>query len=298
MLPKMIRLTLSLLGLTLALTAVGAEGDAEREQRRAQFQALKWQTGPATIDVSGKATLKLPDGARFLDEAEGAKFLKLTGNLPSSESILVGDNWWAAFSFSPVGYVKDDEKIDADALLKSMKEEDGPANEERRKMGMGELYTDGWHIAPHYDSASKHLEWALRLRTPGSSTPTINYTVRLLGRSGYESATLVSDPQTLDADVKSFKAMLRDFDFKSGEKYSEFKQGDRVAEFGLMALVAGGAAAVATKSGFWKVLVGFFAAFWKLIIAGVVAVFWGIAKLFGKKKEQASQSDKQDPPPQ
>ena len=289
---------LAVLGLALGAAAWGAEGESTAEQRRAQFQALKWQEGPATAALGGNATLKLPAGARFLDETEGAKFLKLTGNLPSPESILVGDNWWAAFSFSPVGYVKDDEKIDADALLKSMKEQDGPANAERRKLGMSELHTDGWHIPPHYDAASKHLEWALKLRSPGSDTPTINYTVRLLGRSGYESAILVSDPQTLDADVKAFKAMLKDFDFKSGEKYTEFKQGDRVAEFGLMALVAGGAAAVVTKTGFWKVIVGFFAAFWKLILAGVVAVFWGIAKLFGKKKEQQAQPDKQDQPPQ
>lgn len=286
---------LAVLGLALGAAAWGADGESTPEQRRAAFQALKWQAGPATTEVGGNATLKLPAGARFLDETEGAKFLKLTGNLPSANSILVGDNWWAAFSFSSVGYVKDDEKIDADALLKSMKEDDGPANEERRKLGMGELYTDGWHIAPHYDSASKHLEWALRLRTPGSDTPTINYTVRLLGRSGYESATLVSDPATLDADVKAFKAVLQDFDFKPGEKYSEFKQGDRVAEFGLAALVAGGTAAVAAKTGFWKVIVGVFAAFWKLILAGVAAVVYGIGKLFGKKKEPKAPQDQQDP---
>lgn len=286
---------LAVLGLALSAAAMGADGESSADQRRAAFQALKWQEGPATAAVGGNASLKLPAGARFLDETEGAKFLKLTGNLPSANSILVGDNWWAAFSFSDVGYVKDDEKIDADALLKSMKEGDGPANEERRKLGMSELYTDGWHIAPHYDSATKHLEWALRLRTPGSSEPTINYTVRLLGRSGYESATLVSDPATLDADVKAFKAVLKDFDFKSGEKYSEFKQGDRVAEFGLAALVAGGAAAVATKTGFWKVIVGFLAAFWKLIAAGVVALFFGIGKLFGKKPEQQAAPAPQEP---
>lgn len=271
--------------LTLGTAVFGAD-DSSRDQTRAEMQALKWQAGPATADVGSNATIKLPEGASFLDEKEGAKFLKLTGNLPSANSILVGDNWWAAFSFSPVGYVKDDEQIDAYALLKELQDQDGPANEERRKLGMGELFTDGWHTPPHYDTASKHLEWALRLRSPGSTTPTINYTVRLLGRSGYESATLVSDPTTLDADVKAFKAVLKDFDFKPGEKYSEFKQGDRVAEFGLMALVAGGAAAVATKTGFWKVIVASLAAFWKLIVAGIAAVVMAIGKLFGKKKDQ------------
>lgn len=291
---KSSRWALACVVLTLGTAAFGAD-DSSRDQIRAEMQALKWQHGPASADVGSHAALKLPAGASFLDETEGAKFLKLTGNLPSANSILVGDNWWAAFSFSPVGYVKDDEQIDAYALLKNLQEQDEPANAERRKLGMGELFTDGWHIPPHYDTATKHLEWALRLRSPGSTTPTINYTVRLLGRSGYESATLVSDPSTLDADVKAFKAVLQDFDFKPGEKYSEFKQGDRVAEFGLMALVAGGAAAVATKTGFWKVIAGVFAAFWKLIVAGVVAVFYGIGRLFGKKKEQKAPQDQQEP---
>jgi uncharacterized membrane-anchored protein len=281
---KRSRWALACLLLTLGVAAVAEENT--REQIRAEMRALNWQAGPATAAVGSRASLKLPAGASFLDEKEGAKFLKLTGNLPSDNNILVGDNWWAALSFSPVGYVKDDEKIDADDLLKTLREQDGPANEERRKLGMGELHTDGWHIPPHYDPATKHLEWALRLSSPGSTTPTINYTVRLLGRSGYESATLVSDPSTLDADVKAFKAVLQDFDFNGGEKYAEFKQGDRVAEFGLMALVAGGAAAVATKTGFWKAIVAFAAAFWKLIAGGVVAAVYGIGKLFGRKKAE------------
>ena len=54
--------------------------------------------------------------------------------------------------------------------------------------------------------------------------------------------------------------------------------------FGLAALVLGGAAAVATKKGFWAVLGGFFAAGWKFIIAGAVALFAGIGKIFSRKK--------------
>ena len=51
----------------------------------------------------------------------------------------------------------------------------------------------------------------------------------------------------------------------AGERYAEFRAGDRVAEYGLAALVLGGAAAVATKSGFLK-------AFGKLIVVGVMGV--------------------------
>jgi uncharacterized membrane-anchored protein len=89
---------------------------------------------------------------------------------------------------------------------------------------------------------------------------------------------------SLDRDIKSFKKALEGFEFNSGERYSEFKQGDRVAEFGLAALVAGGAAAVATKAGFWKVLAGSLAAFWKVIAAFCVAGWAGIRKFFSRNK--------------
>ncbi|SDP69614.1 Uncharacterized membrane-anchored protein [Rhodoferax sp. OV413] len=248
------------------------------------MEALAWQQGPTSGALEDKATIKVPQGARFLDVNNGSKFLELTGNLPSNENILVGETWWAAFSFNPAGYVKDDEKIDPDALLKDLKSSDEPGNQERRKRGMSELFTEGWYIPPHYDTATKHLEWALRLRASDSNAPIINYTVRLLGRSGYESAILVSRPETLETDVKSFKAALAGFDFNPGEKYSEFKSGDKIAEYGLAALVAGGAAAVAVKSGFWKVILGFLAAGWKIIAVGAVAVVGGASKLFKKKE--------------
>lgn len=267
------------------ISASVCAADTEKNPRQAAYDALAWQDGPTKGALGNKATIAVPKGIRFLNETEGSKYLELTGNLPSREAILEAETWFAAFSFDDAGYVKDDEAIDADAILKRMQENDGPANEERRKLGLTEIYTDGWHIPPHYDPQTKHLEWAIKLHSATSPEPVINYTVRLLGRSGYESAILVSSPQTLDVDVKAFKAALTGFDFNAGEKYQEFKQGDKVAAYGIAALVAGGAAAVATKTGFWKVLLGGLAAFWKVIAAGVVALIAGIGKVFKKKDE-------------
>lgn len=270
--------------LAIAILTLGTLTQAATsEDPNAALKALAWQNGPVTAALEDKAELKIPKDSQFLDTTNGSKFLELTGNLPSAENILMGNSWWAAFSFDPAGYVKDDEKIDADELLKQLKSHDGPSNEERRKRGMPDLYTDGWYIPPHYDPTTKHLEWALRLRSASHDRPIINYTVRLLGRTGYESAVLVSSPETLDADVKEFKSVLTGFEFKAGEKYSEFKSGDRIAQFGLAALVAGGAAAVATKTGFWKVLVGVLAASWKLVAAAAAVFLGSIGKLFKRK---------------
>jgi len=88
-------------------------------------------------------------------------------------------------------------------------------------------------------------------------------------------ATLVSAPQDLDRDIAVFKASLGGFDFVPGERYAEWKAGDRVAEYGLAALVLGGAAVVATKTGFFK-------AFWKLLVIGGLAL-GGTAVAFFRK---------------
>ncbi|WP_342118747.1 DUF2167 domain-containing protein [Pseudoduganella sp. OTU4001] len=255
------------------------------EERQAEFAKLDWHTGPRAESIAGKATLKTPnDKTQFLDEKNSRRFLELTGNLPENGNFIVLDNdagWWAAFTFDPSGYVKDGEKIDADALLKTLKENDGPANEERKRLGLGALHTEGWFVPPHYDEKTKRLEWALKLRSDNGVS--LNYTIRLLGRTGVMSATLVSSPETLDADIASFRKTLLGYDFNDGEKYSEFRAGDHVAEFGLAALVTGGAAAIATKKGFWAAAAAFFASMWKILVAGAVAAVAGLKSLFKKK---------------
>jgi uncharacterized membrane-anchored protein len=280
----MTRLSRALVAAILAACALHAFAAEAEDPTAAEMRKLPWQRGPATGTIDSKSSIAVPKDAAFLDAAGGSKFLELNGNPPSpGVSILATNSWFAAFDFRPVGYVKDDEKVDADALLKSIQDSDGPSNEERRKLGLAELHTDGWYVPPHYDSETKHLEWGLRLSSPGSKQPVVNYTVRLLGRTGVESVVLVSSPETLDADVRSFKETLKGFKFNSGERYDEFRAGDHVAEFGLGALVAGGAAAIAVKTGLWKVILGFIAAFWKAIAVGFAVVAGSIGKFFKKK---------------
>lgn len=248
------------------------------------IRSLDWHVGPQAENVASKATLKTDSTLAFLDEGNSKRFLELTGNIPESGNFVLlstKHNWWATFSFNPLGYVKDDEKIDPDALLQQLKDSDAAANEERKRLGIPPLHTEGWYVPPHYDGESKRLEWGLKLRSEGQTV--LNYTIRLLGRTGVMNATLVSSPETLDADVRTFKAALPGFEFNSGESYAEFKQGDRVAEFGLAALIAGGAAAVATKKGFWAVIAGFFAAAWKFIAVAVVGLFAWLRSRFKSK---------------
>lgn len=248
---------------------------------------LAWQIGPTEGRIADKATIKVPEGHVFLDATNTRRFLELQGNPPVDGHYMFGPqtlDWFAVFTFKPSGYVKDDEKIDPDALLKSLKESDGPGNEERKRLGMPAIHTDGWVVPPHYDAQSKRLEWGLRLKAENGKS-VANYTSRLLGRSGVMSAILVSDLDALTSNTQDFKASLNQFDYVSGEKYAEFKQGDKVAEYGLAALIVGGAAAVATKKGFWAVIGGFLAAFWKVIAGVAIAAMAGFRTIFKRNKQ-------------
>lgn len=266
---RVIRLLLGgavLVGAVALAAPASSQAPSQWEVRR-QIAALGWQRGPTEAHLGSTAILDVREGQAFLDAPNTRRFLELTENPPrDNHYTLVGPEmkWFAILFFEDSGYVKDDETLDADALLASLKDSDKSANAERQRLGIPPLHTEGWHVAPHYDALTKRLEWGLRLSGPDGH-PTINYTIRFLGRRGVMHATLVSEPDTLERDIAQFKASLTGYSFAAGERYAEFRAGDRVAEYGLAALVLGGAAAVATKSGFAKAL-------GKFVVAGLVAL--------------------------
>jgi uncharacterized membrane-anchored protein len=259
----------------LAPSIAWSQAPSERDSARRDIASLAWQRGPTDGQIGKVATIKVAQGQAFLDGPNTRRFLELNQNPPRDNhyTLVGGDgNWFAIFYFENSGYVKDDEKLDPDGILKSLQATDEPSNKERKRLGMPPLYTVGWHVPPHYDVATKRLEWGMRLRTDANDA-IVNYTIRLLGRRGVVHATLVSDPEHLDRDIADFKTALTSYSFVPGEKYAEFRSGDRIAEYGLAALVLGGGAAVAVKSGFGKALA-------KFVVVGVVALGSAVAAFF------------------
>jgi len=245
-----------------------------------EFHDLAWQTPPSIGKIGDKGVFKITEPYVFLNDIETNKFLVLNGNLPHTNSYTIANkksNWFGILQFVNEGYVKDDEKIDPDALLASLKEGNRKNNEEKRKQGLVILNLEGWYFPPRYDYETKRIEWGTKLRSETDNSVTINVTTKILGRSGHVSAILVSNPEELDKDIIDFKLAIKNFDYISGEKYSEWTQGDRVAAYGLGALVLGGAAAAAMSKGGFKLI-------WIAIVGIFAAVWAGIKKLFERKK--------------
>lgn len=258
---------------------------AEEKAWYAALEALAWVKGPTTVEVAGNSKLVIPEGYVFLDQPNTDKYLELNQNLASGNEVLVApaDLGWSAYlSFADDGYVKDDEQIDAAQLLKALQEGAEEGNRERRKRGWPELQVVDWAVPPAYNPANKRLEWATLLQSEGGRSA--NFSTKLLGRRGHTSVILASRPEDLAAARPQLESVLGGFDFNEGERYADWVPGDKVAEYGLAALVLGGAAAIATKKGLWAVIAGFVVAKAKLLIGGLVALAAGARKLFSKKR--------------
>lgn len=235
---------------------------------------IPWVPGPGTMDLGNQAEIYVDEGYLFADAETTKQLMQMLGNQVSGQELgLVAPEsedkvWILIFEYSPVGYVNDDDKddIDADAILESISEGTEEANKYRVEQGFSPLHVVGWAEAPRYDTMTNNLVWAVEGQSEEGDR-SVNYNVRLLGRQGYMSATLVTDPSTLAADKIEVEQMLGGYQFKQGKRYAEFREGDKLAGYGLTALIAGGAGAAAVKLGLFKVL----AKAWKLVVVGFLA---------------------------
>lgn len=251
-----------------------------------QIESIDWKHGPTTGDLN-HATINVPAGAMFADGPATRKYLELNHNPTNGDELgmVVAEDhsWFVIFDFSDIGYVKDDEKdeIDAEAILKSLREGTEEANKIRRQRGWDAVTVVGWASNPRYEPTTHNLEWATKLRNDKTRDESINHDIRILGRGGVMEAGLVVGPDNYAQTLPNTRKLLEGFSFKEGKRYSEFKPGDKVAEIGLIGLMTGGAVAVAAKTGILAKLGKGVFKLGAAILAGLGALF---SKLFGRKK--------------
>lgn len=257
---------------------------------------VNWQSGPAVLRLGDEAEVKVPAGYLYADLENTRKFFEKTHNITTGKELgtIASEEgkWFAVFEFDPVGFVKDDEKnkLDGSAILQSIKEGTESGNQERRKRGWEAFTVTGWIDPPHYDDSTHQLAWSI-LGHDDNGTESANYRTRLLGRRGVMSVELAVSPLDLNAAVPDFKkAALGGFGFTPPNRYSAFVRGDKVAEYGLTALVVGGAAAVAAKTGLLKYLFKLLIVGWKLIAVAVGAAVAFLKRLFRGRKSQSQES--------
>jgi uncharacterized membrane-anchored protein len=239
-----------ILAAALALGAVVARAD--------DLPQLPYQVGPLAAPIADQATLKLPERYAFFARDDAKELLKRMGNFPddSVQGLVTapGADWFIVLTYVGVGYIPDDDAKDwkADDLLASIKEGTANDNERRKEAGQPPLEIEGWAEPPHYDAATHKLSWALVSLEDGKRG--VNYKTMGLGRYGYVGMNLVTSLDRLPKNRGEAELLLANLDFVDSKRYADFSSTtDKVAAFGLAALVAG----VAAKTGLLAKLLAF-----------------------------------------
>jgi uncharacterized membrane-anchored protein len=243
------------------------------------------------------ATLHLGEKYHYLAPAEASQLLQMWGNPPddSTQGAIypanvnpLSESGWAVFlTYLDEGHIDDSDaaEIDYDDLLKDMKDGVESNNEARKDAGYPAMHLVKWAEPPRYDAAAKKLYWAKEIQSEDSKVNALNYDVRVLGREGVLSMQAVAPMDLLTQVRTDMRPLLDVAEFNEGYRYAEFdSKTDRVAAYGLGALIAGG---VAAKAGLFAKLFAMLLVAKKFVIIGIVALGGLIAKLFGKKKDSA-----------
>ena len=272
-----------------AAPEAGVPNKPQSREEALQRAGVKLQAGPATVALGKAAELKLPEKYHFIGPDSLDLFYKLTQNMRSGTEVgvVLAPGYMLYFDYDDVGYVKDEDKdkLDADKLLKSMSEGQEEANAERKSRGWDEVRLKGWATPPYYDPKTNNLKWALNLTSSqdGFKEVWINESIRLLGRGGVMNVTLASSTSGFKAaEADADDLLARQFSYVAGQKYAEFKAGDKVAAYGLSALVLGGAGVMAAKMGLFAKLGVLLGKFWKGIVFVVIAIGASLKKFFNR----------------
>jgi uncharacterized membrane-anchored protein len=262
-------------------------------------ERMPWREGPEKIALGHALTLELPDGFGFLPREPAVRLMERSGNLHNEALLGVvaqgGGSWLVLIKFEEEGYVKDDEaeKLDADEILASIRDGTEESNKLRIEKGFKPVHVVGWSEPPRYDRNVHNLVWGVQGRTEQGMV--VNFNTRVLGRHGYASLNLIDSADRIDAGKPAARQLLAATHFDPGARYEDFQSGkDKVAEYGLAALVAGGAGAAALKvvkigllAKFGAKLLALLLAAKKLVLVAVVGALAVLRRFFGRKQPSA-----------
>jgi len=283
-------------------------------QEKPQKPVIDWTPGPFAAQLGDSAEIVVPEGFLFTDKKGTQKLLELTQNIPTGKEVgaIIPRTknsegiWFVTFEFHEVGFIRDDEKdkLDENALLKSIQDGTEESNKVRTEKGWPAFHVIGWQRQPYYDQRTNNLTWSI-LGKDDRGQEAVNHSIRVLGRQGTMNVDVVMGPAQYSDVLPQFDQLVGGLKYRQGHRYSDYVSGDKVAGYGLTALIAGGAGALAVKTGvlmkMWKFLIAIFAAAWKVIVAVFVGIMAWLKRMFKRltgrkeKEEQEPSTDAQRP---
>ena len=243
------------------------------------LKQINWISGPQSISIGDFARVNIPDGYRFAS-ASGARVILENANAPVPNDLIgvmadKGGTWWAVLEYDKSGYVKsaDFTQIDSASVLKLIKKQ------LQNQDNGSEITSLTWQIQPAFDSKADSLAWAVQVSA--GSAKTLKEGVAMLGRHGVLEVTAVR-PYPLAAAPTLGQIVSKNISFQSGERYSDYQNGDKVGDVVLAGLITGdNGENGATKAGTatWV--------YWVYGGLGVCGVIAGFMAMGSRKKSQS-----------
>ncbi len=276
-------------GLLCGAPAIADQGPYPQtdEEKRAAFNALHWLGEAKSYGLAeSHAHIQLPEGKILLLGAEAERYSWLISGVefPDTEAIMSSEssNVDVYYEWRDDGYVSDSDwsDVDADEMLDGFRESTEASNKERVANGFQAMEVVGWLQPPTYDAATHTVTYSLELKDTDSHWA--NVVALRLGRGGYEELTWVGAMDAMDSSGGRPALLNTALDihaFDEGYRYADYKDGDKVAAFGIAGLVA---TALGVKFGAkgLAAIIAFLVAGKKVIIpavligGGAIAKFW------------------------
>lgn len=254
-----------------------------------EYEALSWLDGAQDITLThSNSHIHLPQGYSILLGSDAQRYLFLNNGVefPAVEAVLYEPRSGADidFEFSREGFVKDDDwsDVDADAFLKEMKENQHKSNAERVANGQHAFEVIGWIEPPTYNADTHVAHYVLEL---GDETRHwVSAVAVKLGRAGYHQVSWVGETEAYKSSGPAvLAAVLNSHSYDEGHQYGDFKEGDKVAAYGIAGLVAA-VAGVKLGKGMIAAAIAFFVVMGKkaaiLIIPAAIGIRAAIKRFF------------------
>lgn len=148
-----------------------------------------------------------------------------------------------------------------------------------------EIKMDGWLVEPTLNTDKNYLYYATRMTWDGK--PQINIKAATFDRKGYVNFLIIpTDPSVAASDIVALiNQNLAAYESNTGVAYADYIEGDKVASYGVLGVLAGLIGVKYSKvlaAGLGAILLGFAKKLWFLIFAPLV-LLWN--RIVGKKGE-------------
>lgn len=267
-----------------------SQSDLTPRQREwlTQINSLNWLKSGTHKLPDSDSTITLPEGYIIVIGEDAKKEREMGEALaPDDIEAVVNDENFdntTIFQWVESGYISIDDwgDIDPRLLLESITENTELANVERRKRGYSLIHVVGWLKEPTLSRELNTVYWTVEARDDlGYSI--VNSVALSLGRHGYERIVWVTDKGSYVPFGGHLEMMLKAHSFDPTFKYEDYVEGDKMAGYGIAALVAasvGGKVAQATG------LLAVFKKFIGIIFAVIAGLFYKLRNIFSRNKKK------------